>query len=146
EHVLAELLRAQGADVRIVEIPHPDDGQKVGADDYIAHCGAYDFYKLLCNTWVARRDPDAILYRPRSEPIVFVEAAELGRNKPERPPEMIHGILPLGGVGLIAGAPKTGKSGIALNVALSVVQGTSVFRACPGRKAEFGSIPKDIPD
>ena len=35
EHILAELLRARGAEVRIVVIPDPEDGSKLGADDYI---------------------------------------------------------------------------------------------------------------
>jgi hypothetical protein len=49
EFTLTELLRAQGAEVRIVEIPDNDNGEKVGADDYIAKNGQYAFLKLLWN-------------------------------------------------------------------------------------------------
>jgi len=136
EHVLAELLRARGADVRIVIIPEPDGDAKVGADDYIAAHGPYEFLKLLWNNWVASRDADEVLHRPQPESYVFVEAREMVRAKPARPPFVIERLLPEAGTCMIAAAPKVGKSGLALNAALAVVKGDpflGIFKTRPGR-------------
>jgi len=51
EYILAGLLRAQGAEVRIVLIPDLASGEsKTGADDYIARHGPFEFLKLLWNS------------------------------------------------------------------------------------------------
>ena len=120
EFILAELLRAQGAEVRIVEIPDNDSGEKLGADDYIAKNGQYAFLKLLWNNWTAQRDVDKVLCRAKTEALVFVEARELVKVKPPRPVFVIDKLLPEGGTMIVAAAPKVGKSGIALNAAKAV--------------------------
>jgi len=145
EHVLAELLRSKGADVRIVVIPHPDTGDKVGIDDYIAANGPWKFYTLLLNHWVAARNPDEILHRVQAETIDFMDARELARTKPKRPIYVIEGILPEGGTIIISGAPKVGKSGIVLNAAKSVCEGGLFLNVFPTRKGNVAYIQTEIP-
>jgi len=145
EFVLAELLRAQGADVRIVEIPDDDSGEKVGADDYIAKNGHFAFLKLLWNNWTAQRDVDAVLYRANAEALVFVEARELARVKPPRPVFVIDRLLPEGGTMIVAAAPKVGKSGIALNAAKAVGDRGGLPRSFPGAQGALRLRPDGDP-
>ncbi len=145
EFVLAELLRARGAEVRIVEIPDDDAGEKVGADDYIAQNGPYAFLKLMWNNWVAERDADRILHRAWAETLVFSEARELARVKPARPVFVIDKLLPEGGTMMIAAAPKVGKSGIALNVARAVATGEAFLGEFNVRKGRAVYIQTEIP-
>ncbi|MCH7803559.1 MAG: AAA family ATPase [Acidobacteria bacterium] len=145
EHILAELLRARGADVRIVVIPDPGDGSKLGADDYIAQHGAHEFYKLLVNNWVARRDPDEILHKPQPETFRFEDARELIETKLDRPVFVIDKLVPIGGTAIIAAAPKLGKSGIALNAAKSVCEGSEFLGVFPTTKGRTAYIQTEIP-
>ena len=145
EFVLAELLRAQGAEVRIVEIPDNDNGEKVGADDYIARHGQYQFLKLLWNNWTARRDVDKALYRPNPEALVFVEAREIVKAKPPRPVFVIDKLLPEGGTMIVAAAPKVGKSGIELNAAKAIATGEDFLGVFPVRKGRCVYVQTEIP-
>jgi len=145
EFILAELLRAQGAEVRIVEIPDNDNGEKVGADDYIAKNGRHAFLKLLWNNWTAQRDVDKVLYRPNPEALVFVEARELVKVKPTRPVFVIDKLLPEGGTMLVAAAPKVGKSGIALNAAKAIATGEDFLGVFPVRKGRAVYVQTEIP-
>jgi hypothetical protein len=145
EFVLVELLRAQGADVRIVEIPDNDSGEKVGADDYIARHGQYEFLKLLWNNWTAQRDVDKVLYRPNPEALVFIEARELVKVKPPRPVFVIDKLLPEGGTMIVAASPKVGKSGIALNAAKSVATGEDFLGVFPVRRGRCVCVQTEIP-
>jgi hypothetical protein len=145
EFVLTELLRAQGAEVRIVEIPDNDNGEKVGADDYIAKNGQYAFLKLLWNNWTAQRDVDKVLYRPNPEALVFVEARELVKVKPPRPVFVIDKLLPEGGTMIVAAAPKVGKSGIALNAAKAIATGEDFLGVFPVRKGRVVYVQTEIP-
>lgn len=145
EFTLAELLRAQGAEVRIVEIPDNDNGEKVGADDYIARHGHFAFLKLLWNNWTAQRNVDKALYRPNPEAIVFVEARELVKIKPARPVFIIDRLLPEGGTMIVAAAPKVGKSGIALNAAKAVATGEDFLGCFKVRQGRCVYIQTEIP-
>ncbi|MDA2934043.1 AAA family ATPase [Acidobacteria bacterium AH-259-D05] len=145
EHILAELLRARGADVRIVVIPDPGDGSKFGADDYIAQNGSYEFYKLLVNNWVAKRNPDEILRKPQPETFKFEDARELIATKLDRPVFIIDRLVPIGGTAIIAAAPKLGKSGIALNAAKSVCEGSEFLGLFPTTKGKTAYIQTEIP-
>lgn len=145
EFVLAELLRAQGAEVRIVEIPDNDNGEKVGADDYIAKNGQHAFLKLLWNNWTAQRDVDKVLYRPNPEALVFVEARDLVKVKPTRPVFVIDKLLPEGGTMIVAAAPKVGKSGIALNAAKAIATGEDFLGVFPVRKGRAVYVQTEIP-
>jgi len=145
EFVLAELLRARGAEVRIVEIPDGGDSEKVGADDYIARHGRYAFLKLLWNNWTARRDVDGALYRPNPEALVFVEARELARVRPPRPVFVIDRLLPEGGTLMVAATPKVGKSGIALNAAKAVATGEDFLGVFPVRRGRCVYVQTEMP-
>jgi hypothetical protein len=145
EFVLAELLRAQGVEVRIVEIPDNDNGEKVGADDYIANYGQFAFLKLLWNNWTAQRDVDKALYRPNPEALVFIEARELVKVKPPRPVFVIDKLLPEGGTMIVAASPKVGKSGIALNAAKAVATGEDFLGIFPVRQGRCVYVQTEIP-
>ncbi len=58
---------------------------------------------------------------------------------------MISGLLPLGGVGILAGAPKVGKSGIALNAGLAVSRGEPFLGEFPTTKGRAAYIQTEIP-
>jgi hypothetical protein len=145
EYTLAELLRARGAEVRIVEIPDGGAGEKVGADDYIAHHGSHAFFRLFSTNWCAVRDVDRILYRPRAEAFVFTDSRELVAVKPSRPVFLIDGILPEGGVAVIGAAPKVGKSAVALNAGAAVCRGEKFLGAFGTRQGRAVYIQTEIP-
>jgi hypothetical protein len=145
EFVLGELLRAQGAEFRIVDIPDNGNGEKVGPDDYIAKNGQHAFLKLLWNNWTAQRDVDKVLYRPNPEALVFVEARELVQVKPTRPVFVIDKLLPEGGTMIVAAAPKVGKSGIALNAAKAIATGEDFLGVFPVRKGPAVYVQTEIP-
>jgi hypothetical protein len=145
ERTLADLLKAQGAEVRIVEIPDNLTGEKVGADDYIAKHGHYEFLKLMWNNWTPERNVDEVLYQEDSKALVFVEARELVKIKPPRPVFVIDKLLPEGGTMIIAASPKVGKSGIALNAAKSIATGEAFLGAFPVRKGRCVYVQTEIP-
>ena len=146
EYTLAELLRARGAEVRIIEIPDGGSTEKIGADDYIMQHGATAFFRLFTTNWCAVRDIDKILYRPRPEAFVFTEARELVAVKPPRPVFLIAGVLPEGGVAMIGAAPKVGKSAIALNAAISLCRGEKFLGTFGTRQGRAVYIQTEIPN
>lgn len=123
EYTLAQLLKAKGAEVRIVVLPGRVDGTKYGADDLIKERGAHEALKLIYNNWVVERDPDEVLYSEKRTAITFISAAELVRTAPPRPPMVIDGILPEGCVAMLAGPPGVGKSYLAMNACNAVASG-----------------------
>jgi hypothetical protein len=127
EYTLAQLLRLQGAEVRIVVLPPRLDGTKYGADDYIAERGAHDFLRLIYNNWVVERDPDEVLYTEKRAAIQIKPARELVLTAPARPAQVIAKILPVGGVAIIGGASGVGKSFIAINACQAVATGEKVL-------------------
>jgi hypothetical protein len=129
----------------IAEIPDNDNGEKVGADDYIAKNGQYAFLKLLWNNWTAQRDVDKVLYRANAESLVFVEAREMVKIKPPRPVFVIDKLLPEGGTMIVAAAPKVGKSGIALNAAKAIATGEDFLGVFPVRKGRAVYVQTEIP-
>ena len=146
EQILAELLRARGAEVRIVPLPHPRTGDKIGIDDYIVLHGAWDAYKRITTAWLARRDPDEIIHRPATGSVVLVSARALRDKQPDRPIFVIDELIPEGGTAILAGAPKTGKSGIALNAAKSVCEGKPFLGRFMTRAGRVAYIQTEIPD
>ena len=145
EHILAELIRTRGGDVRIVVIPHPMNGEKVGADDFIVAHGAFAFYRLINSNWVSRRNPDEIIYKPAIDVVDFKLASELANAVSTRPVYVIGGILPVGGTAIVAGAPKLGKSGIVMNAAKSVCEGGLFLGVFPCVKGNVAYIQTEIP-
>jgi hypothetical protein len=55
EYTLAQLLRAKGAELRIVVLPPKIDGTKYGIDDLVAERGQHEVLKLIYNNWVTER-------------------------------------------------------------------------------------------
>lgn len=123
EATLAKLLRAAGADVRIVEIPHPLDGGKLGIDDYIQRFGPHNALSLIYNNWVVHRDVEKALYSQNPGTISFEDAQALVESSPGRPDFVIPGILPVEGFAVLAGSPGLGKSGLALALCHAVAIG-----------------------
>lgn len=123
EYTLAQLLRAKGAEVRIVVLPPRTDGGKVGIDDYIAERGAHEALKAIYNNWVVTRDPDEVLYSESRAAIRIESARTLIQRAPARPSRVIERILPDGCVGVLAGAAGIGKSLILANACQSVATG-----------------------
>jgi len=123
EYTLAQLLRAQGAEVRIVTIPPKIDGAKCGADDYIAERGAHEFLKLLYNNWTVERNVDEVLYQEKAAAIKFETSIDFVSSARDQTRFIIDQVIPAPGVAMIAGATGLGKSAIALNAAYGVATG-----------------------
>lgn len=123
EFQLAKLLRAKGAEVRIVEIPHPLDGGKLGIDDYILRYGKHAGLALIYNNWTTARDVDRALYRSESGSLSFESASALVQAAPARPEFVIQDVLPVEGCAILAGSPGIGKSGLALSLCACVAAG-----------------------
>lgn len=123
EYTLSQLLRAQGAEVRIVIIPPKIDGTKHGADDYIAERGPHEFLKLLYNNWTVERSPDEVLYQEKAAAIKFETSIDFVSSAKDTTKFIIDQIIPLPGVAMIAGATGLGKSAIGLNASYAVGTG-----------------------
>jgi archaellum biogenesis ATPase FlaH len=123
EYQLALLLRAKGADVRIVILPPKVDGSKYGADDYIAEQGKFRFLTLLYNNWVVDRNIDEILYTEKAAALRFEKSTDFVAANTARPSFVIDKIVPVPGLAMLAGGSGVGKSAIALNAAYAVASG-----------------------
>jgi hypothetical protein len=124
EYTLAQLLRAQGAEVRIVILPPRIDGGKYGADDYIADRGPHEFLKLLYNNFVVERDPDEVLYATETRKIELLSTEKLAQAEPRPTSEfIIDGILRPGSTTIVGGPPGCGKSIMAEYACLAVATG-----------------------
>jgi hypothetical protein len=145
EHTLAQLLRAQNADVRIVVQPPKLDGTKYGADDYIAERGAHDFLQLLYNSWVVERNPDEVLYQQAAPAIRIESSSELIRTAPARPQMVIEKILPVGCVALLAAPAGIGKSLIAMNALQAVATGGRVLDFLSAERGRAALIQCEMP-
>lgn len=145
EYTLVELLRARGAEVRIVEIP--SNGQaKLGADDYIAQYGAQEFVRLLWNNWTSQRDVEKCLYTDAERSLVFTQANDLKNLKLVRPAFIVQSLLPESGTMIVAAAPKVGKSSLALNLARCVALGECFLGRFRCEAAPVIYIQSEIPD
>jgi len=145
EYTLSQLLRAQGAEVRIVQIPPKIDGTKHGADDYIAERGAHEFLKLLYNNWVVERNPDEVLYREAAPAIKIESSRELIRSAPARPLTVIDKILPVGCVALLAAPAGIGKSLAAMNACQAVATGGRLLDFLKTERGRSAFIQCEMP-
>ncbi len=145
EHTLALLLRARGAEVRIVVVPGGLNEEKVGIDDYIQQHGAREALKILYNNWEVERDPDKILYREAVGSIQLETASSLVASAPVRPDFIVDGILPAQGIMIVAGSPGVGKSMIALNLCRAVAAGTPWLGKFNVRKGHSIYIQTEMP-
>jgi hypothetical protein len=145
EFTLSQLLKAQGADVRIVEIPHVIGQDKVGIDDYIVRYGKHQALRLIYNNFVSERDADKVLQLGDPTAWTFMTAKNLVAAKPNKPPFAIDKLLPIGGVMVIAAAPKIGKSAIALNAAHAIATGGRFLDIFPVQKGRAAYIQTEIP-
>ena len=68
---------------------------------------------------------------PQPSPLRVVRAAQIPEPSPEEPPWLIEPLWSAGGVGVIGGAPKSGKTWLALELAIAVGSGVR----CLGRFA-----------
>lgn len=146
EHILVTLLRARGAEVRIVQLPDEHEDEKTGADDFIASHGPGEFLKVMHNNWVTHRDVEAILHVKPSTELIFKTAQDLVDSAPAAPPFIVQGLLPHGGTAIIAGAPKTGKSYILLNLAWAVANGDKFLGQFQCMKGNVLYIQTEIPE
>ncbi len=144
EYTLAMLLKAKGAEVRIVVIPHDPGNDKLGADDYCYLHGKYALLKLIYNNWVVDRNIDDILYRGEGCTISFETAADLVASSPEKPDFVIDGLLPVGGTAMLAGSPGIGKSFLALGLGFSVATGMD-FLGLRTKQGAVVYIQSEIP-
>jgi hypothetical protein len=140
EYTLAQLLRAKGAEVRIVILPPKIDAGKYGADDYIAEHGPHEFLKLLYNNWTPERDPDEVLYQSEAAKIRLLSTEDLAKAppKPTRE-EIIEGILRPGSTVIMAGPPGCGKSIVAKYACFGTACGESWmnWRRCKKGRALY---------
>ncbi len=146
EYTLSLLLRARGADVRIVILPTPLNGFKYGADDYIAQLGAHDFLRLIYNNWVVERDVDAILYQPEQNRIRLEMAAALIARAPAMPPFVVDGLLPLGCLGMITAGTGVGKSLMSIALCHSVSTGGKFLDQFQCEKGTAIYIQTELPE
>jgi hypothetical protein len=146
EYTLAQLLRAQGAEVRIVILPPRIDGAKYGADDYIAARGAHEFLKLLYNNWVVDRDADDVLYSENRAAIKFESARDLVQRAPAKPATIIEKILPAGCVAVLAGAAGIGKSLILINACQAIATGGKFLDLLQCEQGRALYVQTEMPD
>lgn len=145
EFTLAKLLRARGAEVRIVEIPHPFNGEKMGADDYITKYGPHAMLQIIYSNWVIERDIEAIMQYEAAGAVTFETAVQLVDASPAAPPFVLEGVLPVGGTMILAGAPGVGKSGVALNLAHAVASGEKFLGLLDVNAGRVAYIQAEIP-
>lgn len=145
EYTLAQLLRAKGAEVRIVVLPAKLDGTKYGIDDLIAERGTHEVLKLIYNNWVVERDPDEALYHQTRGTIRIESTPELFRTAPARPVQVISKILPEGCVALLAGPAGIGKSFIALNACQAVATGGQFLDLLQAEKGKALYLQCEMP-
>jgi len=74
-----------------------------------------------------------------------VTAAELLAQEIERPPFVLGGILPAGGVGILAGEPGAGKTWLAFQAARAIAEGTP-FLGIPTTQGRAGLVLLETPD
>jgi len=144
EYTLAQLLRAQGAEVRIVVLPPKIDGSKYGADDLIAERGPHEFLKLLYNNWTVERNADEVLYQAKAAAIRFETSVDFVSSAKDTTRFIIDQIMPVPGVAMIAGATGLGKSAIALNGAYSVATGTKFLGRFDCQKAKVLYVQTEL--
>jgi len=144
EYTLAQLLRAQGAEVRIVVLPPKLDGAKYGSDDYIVERGAHEFLKLIYNNWTPERNPDEVLYHEKTAAIRFETSVEFVAAAKDRTLFVIDQVIPSPGIAMIAGASGLGKSAIALNACYSVASGGKFLGRFQCQKAKVLYIQTEL--
>lgn len=148
EKMLAKLLRARGADVRIVEVPSLIEGGKTGIDDYIVLSGKNNLMRLIIQRWVPERDIAKILTESERGPqLEFTSIHDMAaKSSTDKPSFIIDELLPVGGVSVIAAAPKVGKSSIAFNAAASVAKGDKFLGRFICTKGRAAYIQTEIPE
>ena len=121
----AEHLTRQGINVRLIELPRPEGVEKVDLADFLRDNGAEAFRELMKQA------------RPGYSFPGVITARDLVKEVFPEPEWIIPGLLPKGGVGILAGAPKFGKSWMCLGMGLEIAAGGYAFGKIP---VQQGSI------
>jgi hypothetical protein len=130
---VAKRLRALGFTGEIVEItvhPHKDLSAL-----HIAVNAERDAFSTALEAALAAATPVAAEVAPSSEPSLL-SAADLLNSQGESVEYLIDGLLPRGGIMLLVGKPKCGKSVLARNLALAACRGSSFL----GRDTEKTTV------
>lgn len=132
---LARVLGRKAASVRALQLPNPE--AKTGLDDFIASLSGADAEKRQA---VFERvvDLDKLISPPSNEPLRLRSLADV-EAKPIQylwEPYVLRGTM-----GLLDGAPGTGKTWLALKLAASVTTGGTMPSAIRGKDRSAAEIP-----
>lgn len=126
EATLAKLLHAEGADVRIIELPGEPDGSKNGPDDFIARHGAGAFIERMRRS-VRSREIEVLLARALIRPASTALAPQ---------PEIdwiIQGIIQPGTLNADVGDAGTLKTYANIDKCVCVAMGSDWLNHCTRR-------------
>jgi hypothetical protein len=128
----AAFLGKRDAIVRVVTLPPGVDGSKVGLDDFLV--AGHSEVELQALAAPLSESPAVV--EPVSEPdpgngLVFERASDLLAQPDVTQEWIVEHQLPVGGLGLLVGYPKSGKSVTAQNLALAVARGEDFLGRFP---------------
>jgi len=116
---IASSLYGVSASVKI--LPLPGLPEKADVSDFIELCGLEEAKRQLLE--IAERTPE---YKPARSGPEILSCRELVEKEITEPRWLVQGLLPEG-LSLLVAKPKTGKSWLCQDLALSVAQGTSAL-------------------